>query len=119
MVGLTCLNCCTLKTGSHRGPQTILNSHFVYCRSVNLETLGFQQHVMQDVLGLGILSKIKIYFFISSPAYLWQSSVKLSLQRVSFMANFMQFALGQAQILLSLSQSVQKTISFLQHGHHQ
>lgn len=73
-----------------------------------------KRHILFLLLCVGFLCKIK-----RSLAYLWQSSVKLSLQRVSFMANFVQFALGQAQILLSLSQSVQKTITLLQHGHHQ
>lgn len=35
------------------------------------------------------------------------------------MADFVQFALSQAQILLRLSQSLQQTIPLLQHGHHQ
>lgn len=52
-------------------------------------------------------------------AYLRQRRVQLSLQRVSLVADLMQLALGQAQVLLSLPQRVQEPISFLQHGHHQ
>lgn len=51
--------------------------------------------------------------------YLRQRRVQLPLQRVSLVADLVQLALGQAQVLLSLSQRVKEPISFLQHGHHQ
>lgn len=51
--------------------------------------------------------------------YLRQCCVQLPLQRVPLVADVVQLALGQAQVLLRLSQSVQEPISFLQHGHHQ
>lgn len=52
-------------------------------------------------------------------SYLRQGGVELPLQSVSLVADLVQFALCQAQILLRLSQRVQEPVPLLQHGHHQ
>lgn len=52
-------------------------------------------------------------------SYLRQGRVELSLQGVPLVADLVQLALGQAQVLLGLPQRVQEPVSLLQHGHHQ